>query len=97
MSRNSFDPIVRHRTSRRSQIVRGIILIVLWAFVIGVVLANLSFVLGWYSDPLVSLYLLLNLKIHANDHLMLLIGLLLIVVPSYCVWRWIHLTKEHRL
>jgi len=97
MQKKSFKPIVRHQTSQWSRFGRGIILVGLWTFVVAVLLANVSFSLGWYSDTLVSLYLLLNLRLHANDHLLVLIGLLLILVPSYCGWRWIQLTKEHRL
>ncbi len=87
---------MRHQTSRLSRVIRAIVLIALWLFVALVVFANISFTLGWYSDGLVSLYLLLNLQPHANNSILLLIGLMLLIVPVYCGWRWVHLTKEAR-
>lgn len=92
----NFDPIVRHQTSRASRIIRATILIALWLFVALIVFANISFTLGWYSDGLVSLYLLLNLQPHANNDIFILIGLLLLIVPAYCGWRWVQLTKGAR-
>jgi hypothetical protein len=89
-----FDPIVRHQTSRASRICRAVILIALWLFIALVVFANISFSLGWYSDGLVSLYLLLNLQPHANNAILMLIGVLLLIVPIYGGLRWAHLTKE---
>lgn len=94
MKNPNFDPIVRHQTNRTSRILRTVILIALWLFIALVVFANISFSLGWYSDGLVSLYLLLNLQPHANNAILLLIGVLLLVVPAYCGWRWTRLTKE---
>ncbi|AYM01979.1 hypothetical protein [Levilactobacillus yiduensis] len=94
MKNPNFDPIVRHQTSRTSRILRAVVLIALWLFIALVVFANISFSLGWYSDGLVSLYLLLNLQPHANNAILLLIGVLLLIVPVYCGWRWTRLTKE---
>ncbi|WP_125764780.1 hypothetical protein [Levilactobacillus mulengensis] len=96
MKLQNFDPVIRHKTSRTSRVIRAILLIVLWVFVALVVFANISFSLGWYSDGLVSLYLVLNLQPHANNSLLILIGILLLIVPVYCGWRWHQLTKEAR-
>ncbi|WP_261810095.1 hypothetical protein [Levilactobacillus humaensis] len=94
MQKQPMDPIIRHQTSRFSRYVRGLVLTALWGFVAMIVLANISFKAGWYSDTLVSLYLLFNLKAHADDHLLALMGLLLILVPIYAGWRWVCLRKE---
>ncbi|MFC6290281.1 hypothetical protein [Levilactobacillus angrenensis] len=96
MKNPNFDPIVRHQTSRGSRVLRAVILIALWLFIALVVFANISFSLGWYSDGLVSLYLLLNLQPHANNAILILIGVLLLIVPAYGCFRWVHLTKEDR-
>ncbi|MFC6260479.1 hypothetical protein [Levilactobacillus fujinensis] len=94
MKKTPFNPVIRHKTSRLSRYMRGLILIMLWLFVGLIVVANISFSLGLYSDDLVSLYLLLNLQPHAAHHILALIGWLLVIVPLYCGWRWLRLRKE---
>ncbi|WP_143462560.1 hypothetical protein [Levilactobacillus enshiensis] len=93
MKKAPFDPIIRHQTSRGKRCIRFLILITLWLFVALIVVANVSFSLGLYSDTLVSLYLLLNLQPHAAHHILALIGWLLIIVPLFCGWRWWLLRK----
>ncbi|KRK88155.1 hypothetical protein FC99_GL000644 [Levilactobacillus koreensis JCM 16448] len=94
MKNTPFNPVIRHQTSRRSHWLRCLILVTLWLFVGLIVVANISFSLGLYSDDLVSLYLLLNLQPHAARHILMLIGWLLIVIPIFCGWRWHQLRKE---
>lgn len=94
MAKEPMSPIIRRQTSWLSRWIRAIILVALWAFIGLVVVANIGFNLGWYSDTLVSLYLLFNLKAHANTGLLMIIGLLLIVIPLYCGWRLYRLRKE---
>ena len=90
--REKFSPIIRRQTSWHSRSTRGLVLVVLWGFIALVVLANLGFSLGWYSDSLVSLYLLFNLKVHGDSNLLFFIGWLIILTPIYCGWRWYHLS-----
>lgn len=97
MQKTPVSPIIRRHTSLSRQILRLVILIALWAFIGLVVVINLGFSLGWYNDTLVSLYLLFNLKVHANSAFLLLILGLLVIVPLYCVGRWLHLRKEGRV
>ena len=97
MQKKPASPIIRRQTSLRSQLFRLVILIALWAFIGLVVVTNLGFSLGWYNDTLVSLYLLFNLKVHANSAFLVLILGLLIIVPLYCVGRWLHLRQEGRV
>jgi len=94
MKNTPFDPVIRHQTSRLSHWLRVLILTTLWLFVGLIIVANISFSLGLYSDDLVSLYLLLNLQPHAAHHILVLIGWLLVIVPLFCGWRWLRIRKE---
>ena len=49
---------------------------------------------GWYSDSLVSLYLLFNLKVHGDNQLLVFIGWLIVLTPVYCGWRWYRLSHD---
>ncbi|QMU09035.1 hypothetical protein [Levilactobacillus suantsaii] len=91
MSPSNQSPIIRRQTSWVSRSLRGLVLIVLWAFIVLVVVTNLGFSLGWYNDTLVSLYLLFNLQAHANSAFLWLILGLLISTPLYCIGRWCYL------
>ena len=91
---DKFSPIIRRDTTWRSRGTRGVILVVLWGFIALVVLANLGFGLGWYSDSLVSLYLLFNLKVHGDIQLLLFIGILAVLTPIFCGWRWYRLSQK---
>lgn len=96
MRRTPASPIIRRQTSFGSRLLRAVVLIALWGFIALVVVTNLGFSLGWYNDTLVSLYLLFNLKAHANSAFLLLALGLIIIVPLYCAWRWLHLRKGVR-
>ena len=93
--REKFAPIIRRQTSWRSRSTRGLVLVALWGFIALVVLANIGFSLGWYSDSLVSLYLLFNLKVHGDNQLLVFIGWLIVLTPVYCGWRW-HRLSHHK-
>lgn len=93
--RTRFSPIIRRQTSWHSRSTRGLVLVALWGFIALVVLANLGFNLGWYSDSLVSLYLLFNLKLNGDHQLLFLIGCLAVLTPIYCAWRW-HRLSHHQ-
>lgn len=94
MKKKAFNPVIRLKTSLTRRIIRQVFLLVIWSFIALVVLASLGFHLGWYSDDLVSLYLLFNLTIHSTSHLVLIMGGLLIIVVIYSIYRWRHLVRS---
>lgn len=92
MKKAGFYPIIHHQTNHISRLIRRLILVALWVFVSLIIFANIGFHLRWYSDNLVSLYLLLNLRPHADTQLFWLMGSLLIAVWGYGLYRWHRLT-----
>ena len=92
MKKKGFYPIIRHRTSNFSRLIRYGVLVALWFFVFLIIYANVGFHLRWYSDNLVSLYLLFNLQTHADTQLFWLMGILFLVVCGYALYRWHQIT-----
>lgn len=85
--------VIRKKTSLGSRLRRMILLILLWAIAIYVLVINLCFIFGIYSDGLVVNYSLFNLSFHIYK----LLGILILIIGGLITFYGIvHIRNQKR-
>ncbi len=75
--------IIRKRPSIWARLRRAAILLVLWLITGFIIYINVCFLLGVYSDALVSDYLVLNLSLHLYKTLAILVIIVAILITFF--------------
>ncbi|GLB47243.1 hypothetical protein WR164_12220 [Philodulcilactobacillus myokoensis] len=88
--------VVRKPNSILKTILHLISFAILWAFVIFIIFINLGFIFGYYSDTMVSFYLVLNLDKVLYTKLILALITLIVIMVIYCLFRFRHLRRNRK-
>ena len=87
--------VIRKRIGPVKSLAHLILFALLWLFVVAIVVINLGFITGYYSDTMVSFYLLFNLNQVLYRKILVAIAVLVIIVIVYCLIRTIQLRRHH--
>lgn len=91
MKNRNFDDydlfVIRKKNTFLRKLTHFVLFSLLWIYVIFVLVTNLAFLLGYYSDDFVSFYLLLNLNYILYIKIIVAIIILIVLTSIYSIFR----------
>ncbi|AYF92969.1 hypothetical protein [Apilactobacillus bombintestini] len=79
--------VIRKKSTFLRKLMHFVLFSLLWIYVIFVLVTNLAFLLGYYSDDFVSFYLLLNLNYILYIKIIVAIIILIVLTSIYSIFR----------
>ncbi len=70
--------------------------LLMWLFILFIILVNVNFLLGYYSDDMVSFYLLFNLDYGLYTQLIVAMIILIVITAIYSTFRLRYLRRENK-